>query len=88
MFDIGLQELIIIFVVALLVIGPQKLPEFSRTLGKWVYEIKKGIHAAKAGMEDGYKEQLTAPEDIIKSTAEKEKADGNYSEAGAKEGKV
>ncbi|MEK6582834.1 MAG: twin-arginine translocase TatA/TatE family subunit [Nitrospirota bacterium] len=87
MFDIGLQELIIIFVVALLVIGPQKLPEFSRTLGKWVYEIKKGVHAAKARMEDEYKEQLAAPEDIIKSNAEEEKADGNHSDPGAEEGK-
>jgi sec-independent protein translocase protein TatB len=47
MFDIGLQELIIIFVVALLVIGPEKLPEFSRTIGKWVNEIKKGVQIAK-----------------------------------------
>ena len=38
-------------------------------------------------MEDEYKEQLAAPEDIIKSNAEEEKADGNHSDPGAEEGK-
>ncbi len=33
MFDIGFQELVIIFVIALLVFGPEKLPEIGRTLG-------------------------------------------------------
>lgn len=52
MFDIGFQELIIIFVVALLVVGPEKLPEFSRTLGKWVKEIRLGVEQAKFRMEN------------------------------------
>ena len=52
MFDIGFQELIIIFVVALLALGPDKLPEVSKTLGKWALEIRKGIDAAKMQMEN------------------------------------
>ena len=88
MFDIGFQELIIIFVVALLVIGPEKLPEFSRTLGKWVNEIKKGIQTAKTSMEAEYKEQLAVPETIIKSDAAEEKTNENNFEPEAKEGKV
>lgn len=48
MFDIGFQELIIFFFVSLLVIGPKKLPEFSRKLGKWVAEIKRGIDLARS----------------------------------------
>jgi len=51
MFDIGFQELIIIFVVALLVFGPEKLPEVGRTLGKWMIEIRRGIQHAKVQME-------------------------------------
>lgn len=51
MFDIGFQELIIIFVVALLVVGPDKLPEVGRTAGKWMREIRKGIDIAKMQME-------------------------------------
>ena len=65
MFDIGLQELIIIFVVALLVFGPDKLPEVGRTLAKWVLEIRKGIQIAKLQMETDIKE--TKPESDIKS---------------------
>jgi len=86
MFDIGIQELIIIFVVALLVIGPDKLPEFSRTLGKWVVEIKKGIHIAKSQMEAEMKEEFKMPEDIVQSLpkddASQEKTDKENDPAG------
>jgi len=67
MFDIGFQELVIIFVVALLVFGPEKLPEISRTLGKWVVEIRRGIHIAKSQMEEEMKEKFKMPEDIVQS---------------------
>jgi Tat protein translocase TatB subunit len=43
MFDIGFQELVVIFVIALLVFGPEKLPEVGRTLGKWMIEIRRGM---------------------------------------------
>jgi len=67
MFDIGFQELIIIFIVALLVFGPEKLPEISRTLGKWVVEIRRGINIAKSQMEEEMKEEFKMPEDIVQS---------------------
>jgi len=52
MFDLGLQELIVIFLVALLVVGPKKMPELARTLGKWFAEIKSGINNAKMQMDE------------------------------------
>jgi len=67
MFDIGFQELIIIFVVALLVFGPEKLPEIAKTLGKWVVEIRRGVNIAKSQMEEEMKEEFKMPEDIIQS---------------------
>lgn len=67
MFDIGFQELIIIFIVALLVFGPEKLPEIGRTLGKWVVEIRRGINIAKSQMEEEMKEEFKMPEDIVQS---------------------
>jgi Sec-independent protein secretion pathway components len=41
MFSIGMPELILIFVVAMMVFGPRKLPEIGRTLGKAMREFKK-----------------------------------------------
>ena len=41
MFGIGTMELLVIFVVALIVIGPRKLPQMARTLGKAFGEFKR-----------------------------------------------
>lgn len=47
MFDLGMQELIVIFAVVLIVFGPKKLPELARSLGKGVAELKKAINGIK-----------------------------------------
>ena len=41
MLNIGPQELILILIVALVVVGPQKLPELGRTIGKAMREFRK-----------------------------------------------
>jgi sec-independent protein translocase protein TatB len=40
-FNIGTAELLLIFVVALIVVGPRRLPEIARTLGKIVTDVRK-----------------------------------------------
>jgi Tat protein translocase TatB subunit len=47
LFDLGIQELIVIFVVALLVFGPKRLPELARTLGKAVGQFRSVISEVK-----------------------------------------
>ena len=51
MFDLGFQELIVIFIVALLVFGPKRLPELGYALGRTMNEIKKAFQSAKYEME-------------------------------------
>lgn len=54
MFGIGLQELIIIAIIALLVVGPKKLPELAKTVGKGLNEFRK----AADGITDDLKQTM------------------------------
>jgi Tat protein translocase TatB subunit len=44
MFNLGIQELIIIFIIALLFIGPKQLPELAKTLGKIVRDFRRATN--------------------------------------------
>lgn len=48
---IGVQEMIAIFVVALILFGPKKLPELARTLGKALSEFRRAKNELKATFE-------------------------------------
>jgi sec-independent protein translocase protein TatA len=51
MFDIGLQELVLIFVIALLVFGPKNLPQLGRSLGRAMREFKRASDEFRATIE-------------------------------------
>ena len=42
-FNIGLPELMIVLIIALIVLGPKKLPDFGRSLGNGMREFKDSI---------------------------------------------
>ncbi|NLT68763.1 MAG: twin-arginine translocase TatA/TatE family subunit [Acidobacteria bacterium] len=50
--SLGMQEIVIIFVLALLIFGPRKLPELGKTLGKGLAEFKKASNELKQTWED------------------------------------
>ena len=69
MFGIGMPELIIILAVALIVLGPKRLPEIARSLGRAMGEFKRATNELKnaVNLEDDVKD--------IKHTIDDVKAD-------------
>ncbi|HDS15661.1 MAG TPA: twin-arginine translocase subunit TatB [Proteobacteria bacterium] len=64
MFGIGLTEIIIILIVALLVVGPKKLPELARTLGRGMAEFRRATDDFKDSV---YRDDNAETEDLQKS---------------------
>lgn len=63
MFDIGLQEMILIGVIALLVFGPSKLPELGRMVGRAMREFRRASDEFRSTVETNL--QLNEPEPSI-----------------------
>jgi TatA/E family protein of Tat protein translocase len=70
---IGMPELILIFLVALLVFGPRKLPELGKSLGRGLAEFKRASEDLKRTIEDEIeqgKHQVSAVRDEVSSVKE------------------
>ena len=58
MFGVGMQEIIVILVVALIVIGPKKLPDLARALGRAIGEFKRAADDLKEDLDiNGMREE-------------------------------
>ncbi len=51
MFGIGMQELLLILVIALIILGPKKLPDVAKSLGKALNEFKRATSDLKESLE-------------------------------------
>jgi len=69
--SIGMPELIIIFVIALIIFGPRKLPELGKSLGKSLAEFKKASNELRNTLEEEIRieEQKDAAKQTPPSTA-------------------
>jgi sec-independent protein translocase protein TatA len=68
---IGMPELIIIFVIALIIFGPRKLPELGRSLGKSLAEFKRASNELRSTLEEEIRlEDQRSRVETSKTTAE------------------
>ena len=51
MFDIGFSELLMFGVIALIVLGPEKLPQAARTAGQWYAKVRRMISTLQSDIE-------------------------------------
>ena len=63
--QLGFSEMLVIFIVALLVFGPKKLPELGKSPGKGIREFKKATEELKTSWEDQVKD-ITTPLNEVK----------------------
>lgn len=94
MFGIGGPELLIICVVALVVIGPKKLPEMLRSLGKGVAEFKRVGNDVKSTLDDEVNKaeadarKRDVDEELARRKAEKAKLEAETAKAEAETAKA
>ena len=81
MFDVGFWELAIIAVIALLVIGPERLPKAARTAGLWVGRARRMVTDVKADIDREIREGDLA--ELKKAGEELKKTQGAVESAGA-----
>jgi sec-independent protein translocase protein TatA len=89
MFGLGIPELVVIFVIALIVFGPKKLPDLGKALGRGLAEFKRATQDVKESIEsevrsaersidmEKIRQDVEGAEKENKEEAEKKEADGH-----------
>ena len=73
--SIGMPELIIIFVIALIIFGPRKLPELGKSLGRSLNEFKKASNDLQNTLEQEIKLEDQKEKDAAATAARKAEAE-------------
>ena len=85
MLDVSGGELIVILLVALVVFGPQRLPDLARRAGQWSRELRNAARELRAGLEAEVKEVKEAVEEVRQplreAKAELRQATGAFDDA-------
>jgi Tat protein translocase TatB subunit len=64
MFGIGMTELLVIFVIGLLVLGPKRLPELARSLGRGLAEFRRASLDMRREFSDVAEEAHISPQEL------------------------
>ncbi len=71
MFDVGFSEIVVIMLVALVVLGPERLPAVARTIGRWWGTLQRYVNRMKADVTTSMElEELRQMERRIKAEAD------------------
>lgn len=81
MFDVGFSELVLVFIVALLVIGPERLPRVARAAGLWLGRLRNFVQTVKEDIDkelaaEDLKRQLRESTDLAEVKKILDEADG------------
>lgn len=72
MFDIAFSELLVIGIIALVVIGPERLPKVARTAGQWLGKLNRYVSQVKQDIDRDIKlDELRKMQQEMKDTAQK-----------------
>ncbi len=86
--SIGMPELLIIFLISLIVIGPKKLPEIGKAIGKGIAEFKRATQEIKESIEIEEEDlDISVPEDAVDSIAGTKQDKGQEDKKNKKEEK-
>jgi len=80
MFNIGPLELFVIFIIALLVIGPKRLPELARALGRAVGEFKRATNELRDNLDISLRSVDTSRPDANSTSPKEEEAENGEPE--------
>lgn len=81
MFDIGFWELVVIAIIALLVVGPEKLPKLAHDAGNWIGKIRRFINNTRRELErellfseqKKFEDNLTDLDNLMKNAPDQDK---------------
>jgi Tat protein translocase TatB subunit len=74
MFGIGMTELIVIFAIALIVLGPKRLPELARSLGRGIAEFRRASNDLRREFMDTADDARIAPPQLADAAPPGERA--------------